>query len=156
MLSFQKFDSNNKYHFGVEVAASSTPSSLKCLHQIGYVTAFIKVYGPSNGGAIDQQGCETVLIASEAKLKLEIIVTPSISGKTGKDQFIEAYGAMKAAGIDVFSIWIKVGLFLKKKLEIQKKEFSGNCTHQLVKRCSKQYQTYRRFCQSSSGKNNIF
>jgi hypothetical protein len=96
------------YSFAIDFAGYASLSGLKCIYQQGYNAAFIQVYSPSNGGTPNQNGIQTIQSAISAGLGTEIYVTPSTSGKSGSQQFSEAYNAVKAQGINVRAIWLQV------------------------------------------------
>uniref|UniRef100_A0AC34FN65 Lysozyme n=1 Tax=Panagrolaimus sp. ES5 TaxID=591445 RepID=A0AC34FN65_9BILA len=96
------------YNFAVDFAVSASLSTLQCLYQQGYNSVFIQVYGPANGGSVNSAGCQAVINSYSANLGTEIYITPATSGKTGQQQFDEAFNAMKSAGINVRSVWLQV------------------------------------------------
>jgi hypothetical protein len=96
------------YNFAVDFGVSASLSTLQCLYQQGYNAVFIQVYGPTNGGSVNNAGCQSVINSYSANLGTEIYITPATSGKSGQQQFDEAFNAMKASGINVKSIWLQV------------------------------------------------
>lgn len=107
----------------MDFAVSASLSTLQCIYQAGYSSAFIQVYGPSNGGSVNNAGCQSVINAYSAQLGTEVYVTPATSGKTGQQQFDEAYNAMKASGINIRSMWLQVGIGFEGKTVISELSF---------------------------------
>uniref|UniRef100_A0A914XZF3 Lysozyme n=1 Tax=Panagrolaimus superbus TaxID=310955 RepID=A0A914XZF3_9BILA len=96
------------YNFAIDISGFASVSTLQCVYQQGYDAVFVQVYSPSNGGSPNQNGIGTISLALSAKLGTEIYVTPSTSGKSGSQQFSEAYNAVKGQGINVQTIWLQV------------------------------------------------
>ena len=105
----QKPSDKSAYSFAIDISGYASVSGLKCVYQQGYNAAFVQVYSPSNGGSPNNNGIQTIPSAISAGLGTEIYVTPSIqSGKSGSQQFSEAFNAVKAQGINVRAIWLQV------------------------------------------------
>jgi len=103
-----KLDDKAAYNFAVDLAVSASLSTLQCIYQQGYTSVFVQVYGPANGGSVNNAGCQSVINAYSSKLGTEVYITPATTGKTGTQQFDEAYNAMQASGITIRTIWIQV------------------------------------------------
>ena len=57
---------------------------------------------------MNQNGLQSVKSAYSANLGTEVYVTPATSGKSGAQQFNEAYNALKSQGFNVRTIWLQV------------------------------------------------
>uniref|UniRef100_A0AC34R3I4 Uncharacterized protein n=1 Tax=Panagrolaimus sp. JU765 TaxID=591449 RepID=A0AC34R3I4_9BILA len=49
------------YNFGVDFTTSVSVSSLQCIFNQGYKVAFVQIYSPSNGGSVNNAGCQSVI-----------------------------------------------------------------------------------------------
>jgi hypothetical protein len=96
------------YNFAADLAVSASLSTLQCIYKQGYNSVLVQVYGPANGGSVNNAGCQSVINAHSTNLGTEVYVTPSTTGKSGSQQFDEALNAMKASGINIRSMWLQV------------------------------------------------
>jgi len=97
------------YANAVDVSAATSTSTFSCYKQSNYMTAFIRVYQPANGGSVDPNGPANVQNAISGGLGVEVFVVPQpVGSKTGAQQLDEAYTYLTNFGVNVRSMWIQV------------------------------------------------
>uniref|UniRef100_A0AC35TIE4 Lysozyme n=1 Tax=Rhabditophanes sp. KR3021 TaxID=114890 RepID=A0AC35TIE4_9BILA len=97
------------FAYGVDISQGASVANFQCLLKSGYKTVFTQVYINSGNGLVDTAGIQNVKNAYSAGMGTEVFISPSPnSNKQGYQQFDETLAALKKAGINVRTIWLKV------------------------------------------------
>uniref|UniRef100_A0A0N4Z2J4 Glycoside hydrolase n=1 Tax=Parastrongyloides trichosuri TaxID=131310 RepID=A0A0N4Z2J4_PARTI len=100
---------NGQYAYAADVMGAVSLSQFSCIKTNGYSAVFTQIYSASNGGAVDTNGCQSVINAYQAGLGTEVYINPAPqSSKQSYTQFDEALQQLKNANINVRTIWLKV------------------------------------------------